>query len=105
MPDKTRAELLEEFVRAKPDDAFSRYGLAMELRKLGRNDEACNHFRTLMDKNESYVATYLMFGQLLTTLGRTDEAKEVFSKGVAVATKVGNGHAADELSEALGQLS
>ena len=33
MPDqkKTRRQMLEEFVANKPDDAFSRYGLAMEL--------------------------------------------------------------------------
>jgi len=33
MPDqkKTRRQLLEEFIAKKPEDSFSRYGLALEL--------------------------------------------------------------------------
>ena len=105
MGEKSRVEMLEEFVRAKPDDAFTRYGLAMELRKLGRNEDAVKEFQTLVEKQESYVPAYLMFGQLLTTLGRVEEAKKVLAKGVSVAGSAGNEHAAGELQEALEQLS
>src|SRR6266571_4884679 len=35
-PAKTRRQKLEEFVAAKPGDAFSRYGLAMECCELRR---------------------------------------------------------------------
>ncbi|MBI3724729.1 hypothetical protein HY251_12350 [bacterium] len=105
MSEKTRVEMLEEFVRAKPDDAFTRYGLAMELRRLGRHDDAVREFRTLLEKQERYVPAYLMFGQLLTTLGRVEDAKKVLAKGVSVAGSAGNEHAAGELQEALEQLA
>ena len=35
-----RLAMLEKMVAAKPDDPFPKYGRAMELKKLGRNDEA-----------------------------------------------------------------
>jgi tetratricopeptide (TPR) repeat protein len=104
MAEKSRVEMLEEFVQKKPNDAFTRYGLAMELKKLGRHEDAIRQFQTLTEKNEDYAPTYLMFGQLLTSLGRTDEARKVLEKGQTVAQRIGNMHAHGEISDALAGL-
>ena len=52
MPDqkKTRRQILEEFVAKKPDDAFSRYGLAMECMNDSDPSAADGHFRALLER-------------------------------------------------------
>jgi hypothetical protein len=99
MTEKSRVEQLEEFVRSKPQDPLTRYMLAMELKKLGRTDDSLREFGTLHEKNADYVPAYLMHGQLLAGIGRSDEAKAVLEKGIAAASRLGNTHALGEMSE------
>ncbi len=73
---KTRRQMLEEFVAKKPDDAFSRYGLAMECMNSGDPAAADTHFRALLERNADYIPAYLMFGQFLARESRPDEAKQ-----------------------------
>jgi predicted Zn-dependent protease len=102
---KTRRELLEDFVAKKPDDAFSRYGLAMECMNSGDPAAADTHFRALLDRNADYIPAYLMYGQLLARESRTTEAKQVLSNGIAAATKARNDHARSEMETLLNDIS
>ncbi len=101
---KSRREMLEQFVAEKPGDAFARYGLAHECAKLGDDSTAINHFGILLREHPDYVAGYLQFGQLLARLGRLDEARRTLSDGIVVAQKAGDIHARDEMQSALTQL-
>lgn len=98
---KTRREILEEFVAQKPTDAFARYGLALECVKLGDSSAAATHFDNLIATNPDYIAGYYQFGQLLGRLGRLDEARKLLSDGIVVAQKAGDMHARDEMQAAL----
>jgi len=98
---KTRRESLEGFVKASPNDAFARYGLALECAKLGDDAAAEEHFKQLIAANPSYVAGYFHFGQLLSRLGRIDEARQILTIGVSVADQSGDTHARDEMQAAL----
>ena len=101
---KTRRELLESFVAQKPDDAFSRYGLAMECLNSGDSAAAEANFRELLQRNADYVPAYLMFAQMLVRGSRPEEAREVLDKGIAVASQAGNGHALSEMESLLNEL-
>jgi cytochrome c-type biogenesis protein CcmH/NrfG len=101
---KTRRQLLEDFVAKKPDDAFSRYGLAMECMNGGDSAAADSHFRALLDRNSDYIPAYLMYGQLLAREFRTSEAKQVLSNGIAAAAKKGDQHARSEMEAFLAEL-
>ena len=101
---KTRRELLESFVTQKPDDAFSRYGLAMECMNTGDATAAENNFRELLRRSPEYVPAYLMFAQMLGKQSRNDDAREVLSKGIAAASKAGNNHALSEMETLLNDL-
>jgi len=101
---KSRRELLEQFVAERPADAFARYGLALECVKLGDDETALGHFEKLLETHPEYVAGYYQFGQLLARLGRMEEASKLLSKGIAVAAKAGNVHARDEMQAALEAL-
>jgi len=98
---KPRRELLEQFVAQNPSDAFARYGLALECVKLGDDSAAADHFRKLLESNPDYSAGYFQFGQLLSRLGRLDEARRLLSDGIVVAQKAGDMHARDEMQAAL----
>jgi Tfp pilus assembly protein PilF len=101
---KTRRELLETFVTQKPDDAFSRYGLAMECLNAGDTSSAESNFRELLLRNADYVPAYLMLAQMLAKESRPDDAREVLQKGIAAASHAGNAHALSEMESLLSEL-
>jgi len=61
---KSRREVLEQFVAEKPGDAFARYGLALECTKSGDDTAATGHFEKLLENNPAYVAGYFQFGSI-----------------------------------------
>lgn len=101
---KTRRQMLEEFVAANPGDAFGRYGLAMECSTSGDADAAIAHFRRLLEQHPQYVSGYHQLGLLLARLGRNDEARQTLDQGAQVAERAGNSHARDEMQDALREL-
>ncbi|MGC1482498.1 MAG: hypothetical protein WA789_01785 [Candidatus Acidiferrum sp.] len=107
MPDqkKTRRQLLEEFVAQKPDDAFSRYGLAMECMNSGDPAAADIHFRALVERNADYIPAYLMYGQFLARESRNGEARQVLVNGIAAAAQKGDEHARSEMETLLSELA
>lgn len=101
---KSRREMLEQFVTQKPADAFARYGLAMECAKEGDDRAATEHFEKLLHNDPNYVAGYFQFAQLLARLGRPEEARKLLSDGIVIAQKFGDMHARDEMQSALNSL-
>jgi thioredoxin-like negative regulator of GroEL len=104
-PKKTRRQMLEEFVAKKPDDAFSRYGLAMECMNSGDPAAADGHFRALLEQNADYIPAYLMYGQLLARESRNEEARQVLLTGMTAAAQKGDDHARAEMETLLAELS
>ncbi len=96
--------MLEEFIAERPNDAFARYGLALECANNGDTDSAVDHFRELLAANPEYVPAYLQFGQLLARLARGNEARQILSAGIALARRTGDEHAGAEMETALGEL-
>jgi thioredoxin-like negative regulator of GroEL len=103
-PKKTRRQMLEDFVANKPEDAFSRYGLAMECMNSGDTAAANEHFRALLQHNADYVPAYLMYAQMLARESRKEEARQVLSSGIATAAKKGEQHARSEMEALLIQI-
>ena len=101
---KSRRQVLEEFVARKPDDAFSRYGLALECMNGGDARAADQHFRALIERNAEYVPVYLMYAQLLVRESRGEEARAILSSGIAAAIKTGDAHARSEMEALLAEI-
>ena len=104
-PETSRLEKLEEFTRQNPADAFAHYGLAMEYKNTGRNDDALKTFEALLGFKPDYTAAYYHAGVTLGELGRTDEARDTLTRGMEVAKKNGDFHTLSELEEAISSLS
>src|SRR5215813_6113613 len=80
---KSRLEMLREFVQRDPNDAFSRYGLAMEYVSHQRYEEGIAEFRALVTNNPDYIPTYYQLGQAYERTGQTEEARRVYEQGIA----------------------
>jgi len=102
---KTRRQMLEEFVAAKPHDAFARYGLAMDCANSGDSPAADENFKALLGSHPEYVAGYFQYGQFLARTGRTDEARTALNTGIATALRTGDDHARAEMETALAELN
>lgn len=92
-------------VELKPDDSFSRYGLAMELSNSGDLEAAVEQFELLLKHNPKYVAGYFHGGRNLEKLGRIEEARSVYLRGIEVSGEIGDEHTRGELMGALQTIS
>ena len=101
---KSRREVLQEFLSQDPADSFSRYALALELEKEGRAIEAVPQLEEVISRDPNYVGAYYQLGRLLAREGRIDEARDVYQRGLGVATAAGDQRTRSELEEAIEQL-
>lgn len=101
---KSRKEALEEFVAMDPNDSFSRYALALELEKNGEEADAVLRFREVISRDSGYVAAYYHLGKVLARTGHTDEAREVYRKGLEAAGAANDQRTSTEIQEALDAL-
>lgn len=98
MSGKSRKQQIEELLAEDPHDPFLRYGLAMEYVSAGQDEEAVRCFQELMQTAPDYVPGYMQGGRALARLNRLEEAREVFQNGIAAARKLGDMHAAEEMT-------
>jgi len=101
---KTRRQKLEDFLAKNPDDAFTRYGVALECVKEGDLPAAESHFKALIQFNPNYVPGYQMYAQTLAQNDRPEDAKTVLTQGIQAATRAGNQHARSEMEGLLADL-
>ncbi len=104
MSDGSRMAMLKEFLAQNPEDAFARYGLALEYVKAGDLQAGLNEFNVLLQKNPDYTPAYQMAGQTLAQEGRRAEAIRMLSDGIACARRTGNQHAMSEMESLLQEL-
>ena len=99
-----RLAMLNEILSQSPDDAFARYGLAMEYSKAGEVERALEEFRKLLSTHPDYAAGYFMAAQTLVSANRGDEAKKMLVDGISSARRTGNSHAQSEMTAMLDEL-
>lgn len=99
-----RLALLNEILSQNPDDAFARYGLAMEYSKSGEVERALQEFAKLLSTHPDYTAGYFMAAQTLSKANRVDEAKKLLVDGISSARRTGNTHAQSEMTAMLDEL-
>lgn len=99
-----RIAALNEILMQDPNDAFARYGLAMEHSKNGEVERAMEEFGKLLQAHPEYTAGYFMAAQTLARAERLDEAKDMLNQGIASARSTGNTHAESEMEAMLAEL-
>lgn len=86
---QSRIEVFQEMARQQPGDAMIWYGLASEYVKLERWQEAADALRRVVKLNPDYTAAFQMLGTALTNLNQTEEARRVWTEGIAAADRTG----------------
>ncbi|HXM59627.1 MAG TPA: tetratricopeptide repeat protein [Terriglobales bacterium] len=99
-----RLAMLNEILSQSPNDAFARYGLAMEYSKTGEVERALEEFGKLLSTHPDYTAGYFMAAQTLVTANRVDEAKKMLVEGISSARRTNNAHAQSEMTALLDEL-
>jgi predicted Zn-dependent protease len=99
-----RFAMLKEILAQNPNDAFARYGLAMEYSNSGEVDRALEEFTKLLSAHPDYTAGYFMAAQSLARANRAEEAKKMLMEGISSAKKTGNSHAQSEMEALLEEL-
>ena len=105
MPEMNRLEMLTQILEQNPNDAFARYGLAMEYSNIGQTETALQQFGKLLELHPDYTNGYFMAAQTLAKADRTEEAKAMLNKGIESAQRTGNRHALSEMQAMLDELS
>ncbi len=98
-----RTEQLKIFIDENPADTFSRYALGLEYIKQEKLTEAEICFQFLIEHHPDYIGTYYQYGKLLQQVGKEEEAKTVYKKGMEL-TKNTNLKTYSELQNALTNL-
>jgi predicted Zn-dependent protease len=99
-----RIAMLNEILEQNANDAFARYGLAMEYSNAGQVERAMAEFSKLLSAHPDYTAGYFMAAQTLAKSERVEEAREMLTHGIASARRTGNAHAQSEMEAMLAEL-
>jgi tetratricopeptide (TPR) repeat protein len=99
-----RMEVLKSMLAQNPRDSFARYGLAMEHANQGDLETAVIEYRALLEYNPDYAAAYFHGGQALEKLGRVEDARDMYQKGIETTSRTGDQHTKSELQAALEML-
>lgn len=94
----SRREQLEQLLQSDPEDTFLNYALALAYVAEGRRAEGLDRLAQVIQRDPDYVAAYFQRGQLLAENGDTEAARDIVQQGVVVARRVGDAHAAAEMS-------
>jgi tetratricopeptide (TPR) repeat protein len=99
-----RTEMLKQFLAENPNDAFARYGLALEYVNAGQIDSGLEEFKTILRSNPDYTPAYQMAAQALLGAQRNQEARQLLEDGIACARRTGNQKALSEMQALLDEL-
>jgi hypothetical protein len=98
---------IEALLAEDPDDAFLRYGLAMEHASASDDATCVEVLRDLIARTTAkpYVPAFLQAGQALVRLDRIPEACDVLRRGIDAARTAGDTHAQGEMEGLLDSIS
>jgi cytochrome c-type biogenesis protein CcmH/NrfG len=99
-----RIAMLNELLTQDPNNAFARYGLAMEYSNSGELNSAVEEFSKLLSANPDYTAGYFMAAQTLAKAGQTQDAKNMLVDGIACAQRKRDAHAESEMQAMLEEI-
>ncbi|HPG10574.1 MAG TPA: hypothetical protein PLU37_03525 [Chitinophagaceae bacterium] len=96
---------IKEMLAQSPADNFLQHALALEYIKLGNDEEARSLFEEILNRDPAYIGSYYHLAKLLERIDATDEAINVYEKGMETAKKAGDDHAFSELRSAYEELT
>jgi Tfp pilus assembly protein PilF len=99
-----RIEQLKSFLQESPRDNFLTHALALEFIKTGDDQSGLSYFLSNLENNPQYIPTYYHLGKLYERVGETQNAIDIYSKGMEMAKAAGDNHAFSELRSVYEEL-
>jgi Flp pilus assembly protein TadD len=96
-----RIAALQRMIERSPDDARLHFGLALELEKFERWDDAVTQLRRYLVLSDDEGNAWGRLGHALRQLGRDDEARAAYARGIETARAHGHPSMAAEFEEVL----
>jgi Flp pilus assembly protein TadD len=96
-----RRQQLEALLADEPNDPELRYMLAMEHASAGDDAGAVACFEELIRRAPDYPPAYHLAARALQRLDRLADARALLERGIPIALRQGNPHAAGEMQELL----
>ena len=84
-----------------PDDARLRFGLALEYLNSGRPEDGVRELRAYLAASDDEGNAWGRLATALREMGRDDEAKDAYRRGIEAAHRHGHPTMAGEFEEAL----
>lgn len=100
----SRRQQIEGLLKDEPEDTFLNYALAKELVSEGDIASGIAAFDRVLGLNPDYVPAYFQKAQALAGEGDVEAARNVLAEGLVVAQRVGDDHAAGEMTAYLDTL-
>ncbi len=91
-----RITSLLALLEKRPGDARLRFGLAAEYEKAGRWEDVVEQLRAYLAAADDEGNAWGRLGHALTQLGRTDDAREAYRRGIEAARLHGHPSMAEQ---------
>jgi Flp pilus assembly protein TadD len=101
MNDDTRLATLQQMAEARPDDPRAHFGLALEYEKRAGWEDVVRTLHRYLQLTTDEGNAYGRLGHALRQLGRDDEAREAYRKGIEAAYRHNHPTMAMEFEETL----
>ncbi|PVY39104.1 tetratricopeptide repeat protein [Pontibacter virosus] len=101
---QNRLEQLFQFYEEDPNDPFTIYAIATELRGSDPQ-KAMDFYEKLLSEHERYVGTYYHAASLYAESGQPEKAEQTYKKGMLISRQEGNMHAFAELQQAYNKFA
>ena len=86
----SRLDTFRAMVARNPGNPLARFGLANEAYKERLYEEARENYEAYLAASDDEGNAYGKLGEVLLALGRTDEARAVYARGVDAARRFGH---------------
>lgn len=99
-----RMEMFKEVLEMDPDDELANYGLADVFYAQGEAIKSLPLLEKVLKNNPKYSVAYLLLGKVYENLSKINEAKDIYNKGIEVASAQGDMMPANEMQARLSNL-
>ena len=99
-----RIDALRRMVEKKPDDVRARFGLAAEFERLGRWEDMVRELEAYLAIADDEGNAWGRLGRALRELGRDDDARAAYRRGIDAANQHGHPSMAADFEETLDEM-
>ncbi len=99
-----RISYFERMLADNPENPTGLLALANEYKKAGRDEDEAAVLKRYVEAHEDEGNAYLRLGDVLAGLGREDDAREAYERGIPQAEKFGHSGMAEDLRLAIARL-